>query len=79
MFARRRWNTWFVAVLNGSEARTIRVPLTFLPSGSYKALMARDSQEAAAAIKMDQANLRRAVAIRIELCPGGGFIARLSK
>jgi alpha-glucosidase len=34
VFARRSGDTWFLGALNGKEARTLRVPLSFLGAGS---------------------------------------------
>ncbi len=36
-FARRKGNTWFVAVMNGVNPQEIKIPLKFLKAGSYKA------------------------------------------
>ena len=36
MFARRRGDDWFLAVLNGPTARTIKVPLSFLTAAKYE-------------------------------------------
>ena len=33
LFARRSGTTWFVAAMNGPTARTVKVPLSFLPKG----------------------------------------------
>src|SRR5262245_47900346 len=50
--ARRRGGEWFVAVVNGPSARTMRVPLSFLGDGRYRLTAARDNPEDAAAVKM---------------------------
>jgi len=41
-YARRKGNTWFLAVMSGPQAKTIRVPLSFLGDGQYKAVLVRD-------------------------------------
>src|SRR5262249_16344119 len=41
-FARRKGNTWFVAVMNGTQPKKIKIPLTFLKSGTYKATVVSD-------------------------------------
>ena len=51
-FARRGGDRWFLAVLNGPEARTLRLPLSFLGAGNYRALMVRDREDDPAAVKI---------------------------
>ena len=45
-FARRKGDTWFVAVNNGPVAKTVRVELSFLGQGSYHSTLLRDHAEA---------------------------------
>jgi hypothetical protein len=78
-FARRSGSTWFLVVMNGSTARAIKIPLSFLGSGKYQALMARDQQDEAAAVKIENATASRGDALSIELRAGGGFIGRFIK
>jgi len=78
-FARRRGDLWFLAVMNGASARTVRIPLSFLPAGSFRAMLVRDSPDDAAAVKIENIAAARADAISVDLRPGGGFIARFSK
>jgi alpha-glucosidase len=78
-FARRRRNTWFLAILNGPDAKSVKVPLTFLGNGTWRALMARDSAEDAAAVKIENAEFERGAAVSIDLRAGGGFIARFTR
>lgn len=79
IFARRSGGSWFLAVMNGPQARTIQVPLTFLGDGRYKALMACDNMENPAAVVMGEKTLRREDTLSIDMIGGGGFIARLAK
>ncbi len=77
-FARRSGSTWFLAIMNGSTARTIKIPLSFLGGGKYQATLARDLQDNAAAVKIENLSLSRTDSLTIELRAGGGFIARLA-
>jgi alpha-glucosidase len=77
-FARRRGDTWFVAVLNGDAAKTIRIDLGFLGAGRYDALLARDKMDDPAALVVEKAEKGRTDTLAIELRPAGGFIARLT-
>jgi alpha-glucosidase len=77
-FARRTGGAWFLAIMNGPAARTIQIPLAFLARGRYQALLARDQQDNAAAIKLENTTVSRTDMVTIELRAGGGFIARFS-
>jgi alpha-glucosidase len=77
VFARRRGATWFLAVLNGPEARALRVPLSFLGGGAYEATLVRDVEADPAAMTVERATLTRASEVAVDLRSGGGFVARL--
>jgi len=78
-FARRNASTWFLAIMNGATARTIKIPLAFLGGGKYQATLARDQKDEAAAITIENLSLSRNDSLTIELRGGGGFIARFAK
>jgi alpha-glucosidase len=75
-FARRRGDRWFLAILNGPEARSLRVPLSFLGAGNHHALMVRDREEDPASLRVEEATLAKDDAVDVRLRAGGGFIAR---
>jgi alpha-glucosidase len=75
-FARRRGDEWFLAIMNGSEKRTAAIPLNFLGPGKFKAAMVRDSPKGPDAVEVENTTAVHAATIRVELSPGGGFIAR---
>ena len=77
-FARRRGTTWFVAVLNGPSARTLRIDLGFLGKGRYDALVVRDKADDPAAVLLERGATDAATPLTIELRAAGGFIARLT-
>jgi alpha-glucosidase len=76
VFARRSGRTWFLAALNGPEARTVKVPLSFLGPQQYRALLVRDDSADAAAVKTENAHAARGDTLTLELRAGGGFIGR---
>ncbi len=78
-FARRRGALWFLAVVNGPQARSLRLPLAFLGSGAWQALLVRDDLRQPDAVRIEKAVLRRTDALSVELAPGGGFLARLGR
>ena len=77
-YARRKGNTWFLAVTNGINARTVRADLSFLGQGTYIATLARDTCEAAA-VKIEHATFSRNDTLYIDLRSGGGFAGRFTQ
>jgi alpha-glucosidase len=77
-FARRKGNTWFLAVMNGVEPRKIKIPLSFL-KGSSKATIAKDNALETAALVMEERNYSPGDVIELDLVTGGGFIAMFRK
>jgi alpha-glucosidase len=79
IFARRTGQTWFLAVMCGDAARTIRVPLSFLAEGQYDTTMVCDDKENDAAVVVNKGTVRRGDTLTIEMSSGGGFLGRFSK
>jgi alpha-glucosidase len=77
-FARRKGNTWFLAVNNGPIAKTVRVDLSFLGAGSYLATLIRDAGEASA-VKVEHSTMQATDPLYIDLRSGGGFVGRFVK
>ena len=75
-FARRNGKTWFLAILNGPTARAVKIPLSFLGSGKYQAMLVRDDMENPAAVKIENVEVSRTDPMTIDLRAGGGFIGR---
>lgn len=79
VFARRKGNTWFLAVINGVTPRTVEVPLSFLGKGSHSAMVVRDSPDSTAAVKIESTRYQQQDVVSIPLGEGGGFIARFGR
>jgi alpha-glucosidase len=79
LFARRRADRWFVAAMNGSQARTVTIDLSFLGAGTYKGLIVRDEADDPAAVDMETPDIARGHELTIAMRAGGGFVLRLSK
>jgi alpha-glucosidase len=77
--ARRHGDQWFLAVLNGPQERELDMPLSFLAAGGYDALMVADGDEGPESLSIERAAHAPGDALRIELPPGGGFIARFTR
>jgi alpha-glucosidase len=78
VYARRKGQDWFLAVMNGVEPRKIKISLSFL-KGNYKALIAKDDSMNPASVIMENKNYSAKDVIELDLVSGGGFIARFSK
>ncbi len=76
VYARRIGTTWFLAVMCGPAAKTIRVPLSFLGTSPYRATLVRDDNPDGSTVRIEQTTQRRADSIAIEMRAGGGFIGR---
>ena len=76
VYARRTGTTWFLAIMNGPAAKTIRVPLTFLGAGQYRATFVRDEGPDGATVTVQTGTESRTGAMSFELRPGGGFVGR---
>lgn len=79
LFARRSGTTWFVAAMNGTASRAVKVPLTFLPKGRYQALVARDNADDAGAAVVERMAKNAGDVLEIPMRAGGGFVARFTR
>ena len=77
-YARRKGSIWFLAVMGGPQPKTLRVPLSFLGEGEYKAMLVRDNPSDDGAVEMENAIRRRTDSLDISLRGGGGLLARFS-
>jgi alpha-glucosidase len=79
IFARRSGNRWFVAAMNGPQARTVNVDLTFLGAGTHQAVLVRDKADDPAAVEVETREVVRERPLTIDMRAGGGFVLRVSK
>jgi alpha-glucosidase len=75
LFARRSGDQWFIAAMNGPTERTLKIDLSFLPSGSYRALVVRDRMDDPAAVEVETQSVSRSIDMRVRA--SGGFVVRL--
>ena len=70
--ARRKGNTWYVGGITNTQARTIDLDCSFLPSGKkYHATVYTDREDKTVEIK--RMNLTSKSSLRFGLLPSGGF------
>ncbi|HEY1497469.1 MAG TPA: glycoside hydrolase family 97 catalytic domain-containing protein [Candidatus Solibacter sp.] len=75
-FARRSGDTWFLAVMNGVEAKKLALPLSFLGDGAWHAVEVRDSGDT---VELKRSDARRGDSLPFDFVPGGGTLIRFSK
>ncbi|HEX7262253.1 MAG TPA: glycoside hydrolase family 97 catalytic domain-containing protein [Luteolibacter sp.] len=75
-FARRKGNTWWVAVMNGGDPAKLTVSLDFLKQPA-KAVQLFDAKDPAA-VDRREFTLKPADNIELDLRQGGGFLVRLA-
>jgi alpha-glucosidase len=76
-FARRRGKNWFVAIMNGPEAKSVEIPLSFVGSALREGMLVKDLRDDPAAVEIEHRSLKKSDSLKIDMRPGGGFIARL--
>lgn len=73
-FARRKGDTWYVAVINGeTKAKEYSIDLSFLGSGTGSAVYYEDSTEEAA-VEIRKAEAEKGDTLKIKMASGGGFV-----
>ena len=79
IFARRTGEMWFLAAINGAEAKFAKIPLSFLGPGDYTILELTDDPANRDSIQLTQKRISARDSVNLELTPGGGYVARFSR
>lgn len=74
-YARRKGNTWWVGVMNGSTEQEIKIPLSFLKKW-VKATLIYDDKDTNTAIDRKEQTFSPNSTLTIKMAPGGGFVGR---
>ncbi|MEZ5011347.1 MAG: glycoside hydrolase family 97 C-terminal domain-containing protein [Bacteroidales bacterium] len=80
--ARRKGNTWYLAVLGGRDAREMSVDLKFLGESEYSATVFSDginSDRYAGDYTRREETFTGGGVLKVRLAPGGGWAARIEK
>lgn len=78
--ARQKDNEWYVGSMNNSKARTLQLPLDFLGTGTYKAIIytdAADTDENPNHLKKEERIVEAKDIISLPLASGGGAVIRI--
>lgn len=72
--ARRSGKQWFIAVMNGGEATSLDISLSFLGAGTWEATQLRDAKDKPDAWDREDGKATRADHIRLQIAARGGFV-----
>lgn len=75
-FARRKGDTWWVGVMNGTNEKEIKIPLDFLKKSTHGTLVYDNKLNNTSIDRREQTVLPKDI-LTVKLIPGGGFFARL--
>lgn len=76
VFARRKGNVWFLAILNGGASKTLDIPLDFLETNTYQTELVGDVADKPASVTFQRRVYGKGDRVHLSLVPGGGFVAR---
>jgi alpha-glucosidase len=71
VLARRHGKAWYIGAMTADDARTERVPLRFLPPGTYRATVWQDGDTPRALVRSERA-VSRSDELALKLAPAGG-------
>lgn len=76
-FARRKGDAWYIAVLNGGEARELRIDVSKLGGSPWSATLVEDVPDDPARMTVRNRDVASGETITVSFNAGGGFVARL--
>ncbi len=76
-FARRSGKTWFIGVINGSDATTLDLPLNFLALGQYQMIQLGDAPDRDDVWQRGEKTAKRGDVVQLALRRGGGCVIEL--
>ena len=75
VFARRKGNTWFLAVMNGTQPKNIQIPLSFLKTPA-QCTSINDDPDNTGALKTGNTIAKATDVLSLNLGVGGGYVGR---
>jgi alpha-glucosidase len=80
--ARQKGDDWFIAGLNGTNAKTILLPLDFIGKGDHKMVLCKDGLNAnnyGSDYELNERIVQDDQQVNIQMAAGGGFLIKVSK
>jgi alpha-glucosidase len=62
--------------MNGSEARTVEISLSFIGTTQREAMLVNDRLDDPAAVEIEHRRVKKAESLKIAMRAGGGFVGR---
>ncbi len=78
-FVRRRDQTWFIGVLNGGEAATLPINLSFLGQGTWQAEVFGDDSTNPATFKRESKHVESGDSLTVSMSPRGGAVVWITR
>ena len=78
VIARRSGTDWWVGAMTNRDARDAKIPLSFLPAGTFDAEIYRDDLAAEHGFKLESRAVSAADAITLHLAAAGGALVKIS-
>jgi alpha-glucosidase len=82
LVARRSGEKWFVGAMTDWDPRSLQLDLSFLGAGNYNMQIWKDGVNAdqhASDYKMEEMKVTSSSKVKIDMAPGGGWVAIISK
>lgn len=78
-FARRRGQEWYIGVLNGGEAASLPIDMSFLGAGAWQIEVFGDDPTNPAAFKRESKSVTASDKITVSMSPRGGTVIWITK
>ncbi|HLA70272.1 MAG TPA: glycoside hydrolase family 97 protein [Steroidobacteraceae bacterium] len=78
VIARRSGNDWWIGAMTDRNARDVRVSLSFLPAGTFRAEIYRDDLAAEPRFKIETRQVTSSNALSLPLAAAGGALVKLT-
>jgi alpha-glucosidase len=82
IIARRHQEDWYVASMTDWDKRSFEIDFSFLDEGLYEATICKDginAEKYAGDFKIEKLKISKKDKIKIDMAPGGGWVAILKK
>jgi alpha-glucosidase len=78
VIARRHGNDWWIGAMTDGEPRVSRIPLSFMPAGTFRSITYRDEPAAKHGFAQTERRVSPGDELELELAAAGGAVVRLT-
>jgi alpha-glucosidase len=78
VMARRSGKDWWIGAMTDRNGRDVRVPLSFLPEGTFRAEIYQDDVSAEARYRLETREVKASGEVRLSMAAAGGALVRLT-